>query len=465
MPRSATGPLARRVVYGVAAAIVYLVAGSALVWWLGFTLPWAVAAVLAVGAVVAVLTTLSVAPVALRVAGAAPVRNHVGERTRPHRARRDRRARRVPDRGAVRRCGPCAMTAAPIATCPRGQCARLVRRSLTVATLVLAACDAPMPDSEEPERVSGREIALDGLGRIGGLTWHSDSTIAVLDRQGEPFVTIVDVGRGEVVARGVRSGGGPGEVRAPDGMWRTDDGALALLEPNRRGLTLVADVGEPDRSRFVELPRPTRLPPTGVVRSTLGTLLTGEFGDTTILFVPTANPDAMRAAFEGPHRRTELEPALVFDANRHAFTLDELTGRAALAFAFAPSALVVDSLGHVLHSITVGATGFPRRASDDRNPNYVIDRSDVASMSVALRGNLLAVAYCGCLGADMADSLRTVLLFDLDAPGQPVRFVLRHRIVAVALSLDGRRLAVGFNDPEPHLELFEVRPPTGAAPR
>ena len=60
MPRSATGPLARRVAYGVAAAIVYMVAGSALVWWLGFTLPWAVAAVLVVGAVVAVLTTLSV---------------------------------------------------------------------------------------------------------------------------------------------------------------------------------------------------------------------------------------------------------------------------------------------------------------------------------------------------------------------------------------------------------------------
>jgi hypothetical protein len=42
---------------------------------------------------------------------------------------------------------------------------------------------------------------------------------------------------------------------------------------------------------------------------------------------------------------------------------------------------------------------------------------------------------------------------------------MRNTIRAIALSLDGRRLAVGFDDPEPHLELFEVPPFVHSAAR
>ena len=334
----------------------------------------------------------------------------------------------------------------------------LMHRWPLAALLHVLAC-APVQDAQSRSEPSGQSVALPTIGRVSAITWMSDSTVAVLDARGETFVTIVDVVRDSVIAQGVRAGDGPGELRHPTAMWRTREGELVLFEPNRRRMMLLSDVSKPLQSRFVNLPLPmTRgaLPPEGALISDAGTLITGLFGDTTALFVPKKPGSLPRIVLEGPNRRADVDPALVFDANWHSFTVDEQTGRVALAFVFAPLALVMDSTGHVLYEVSVGALGTPRRGERTIGPGYNVEESDIASRAVSLRGHTLAISYGGCLGTLLADSTRQVLLYDLRDSMRTARVGTAESVRALALSPNGQRLAIGFNDPEPHLSVIEV---------
>ncbi len=335
-------------------------------------------------------------------------------------------------------------------------------KGLSAVLLFLLAC-APAQDapsmSELSSQPSGRPVALPTIGGIGAITWMSDTTVAVLDARGEPFVTIVDVMRDSVISQGVRSGDGPGELRHPTAMWSTREGELVLFEPNRRRVMLLSDVSQPSQSRFVNLPVPMTpgvLPPEGALISGAGTLITGSFGDTTALFVPAGSDALPHIVLEGPNLRANVDPAPLFDANWHSFTVDEQTGRAALAFLFAPLVLVMDSTGQVLHEVAVGTLGAPRRGERTIGPGYDVDASDIASRAVSLRGHTLALAYCGCLGTFVADSTRHVLLYDLRDSMRSARVSMSESVKALALSPNGQRLVMGFNDPEPHLEVIDV---------
>lgn len=193
-----------------------------------------------------------------------------------------------------------------------------------------------------------------------------------------------------------------------------------------------------------------------MLRSEAGTVLTGLFGDTTALFVPTRSPAAMRVSFVGPYRRAELEPAPLFDANWHAVGVDEQGGQLALAFRFAPLVLVLDSLGVVAHQRRVGTIGTPRRDPNRPGPGFTTEASDVASLAVSVRGHTVAVLYCGCAGAAVADSARLVLLLDLRDAARSTRLRVGERVRALALSPTGRALAVAFDDPAPRLEILDL---------
>ncbi len=329
---------------------------------------------------------------------------------------------------------------------------------LLLALIQLSAC-TPDRDASSVVEPMAQPIALPALAGISALTWTSDSTIAVLDSRGEPFVTLVDIVRDSVIAQGVRAGDGPGEVRHPTAMWRTRAGELVLFEPNQRRVMLVKDVRQPTQSQFVSLPvarAPGVLPPEGALLSGAGTLVTGQFGDTTVLFVPADPRQPQRVMLEGPNRRADVDPAYVFDANWHQFSVDEQTSRIALSFLFAPVALVMDSTGELLHEVSIGTVGVPRRSDGSIGPGFDVDQSDIASRGVSLRGHTLAIAYCGCLGEFVGDSTRQVVLYDLRDPARTARLNMPQSVSALALSADGQQLAVGFNNPEPQLRVFAV---------
>ncbi len=331
-------------------------------------------------------------------------------------------------------------------------------KPLLLALIQLSAC-TPAQDASSVVEPAARSIVLPAIARISALTWISDSTIAVLDGGGEPFVTLVDIVRDSVIAQGVRAGDGPGEVRHPTAMWRTRSGELVLFEPNRRRVMLVKDVLQPTQSQSIDLPvarAPGVLPPEGALLSDAGTLVTGLFGDTTVLFVPADARDAPRVMLEGPNRRADVDQAFVFDANWHQFSVDEQTSRIALSFLFAPVALVMDSTGKLLHEVRVGTVGVPRRNDRTIGPGFDVDQSDIASRGVSLRGHTLAIAYCGCLGEFAGDSTRQVVLYDLRDPTRTARINMPHSVSALALSADGQQLAVGFSNPESQLRVFAV---------
>ncbi len=137
----------------------------------------------------------------------------------------------------------------------------------------------------------------------------------MLDCRGEPFVTLVDIVRDSVIAQGVRAGDGPGEVRHPTAMWRTRAGELVLFEPNRRRVMLAKDVLQPTQSQLINLPVARAagvLPPEGALLSGAGTLVTGQFGDTTVLVVPADPREPQRVMLEGPNRRADVDPAKAY---------------------------------------------------------------------------------------------------------------------------------------------------------
>ncbi len=338
---------------------------------------------------------------------------------------------------------------------PRRRRAGLAIGLITLVSL-FGACNRELEQTDEVMPTQSDVVLLPGVGGIAGVAWLSDTLVAVLDRRGAPFITIVNVRTGSIVRQGVRSGGGPGELRSPTALWRSTDGALAVFEPNQRRVVQFEDPVRSDQASVVDLtttgPRMT-LPPEGVLQSSAGIIVSGPFGDTTAIFVP-ASPDATpRAVLTGPHYRATTEPVPLFNANWHATSVDAERGLFAMAFRFAPLLVIVDSLGAVVHERRVGTTGAPRRDPESRAPAFSSEASDVASLAVSIRGGTVALLYCGCDGATVTDSARNVQLFAWEDSTMPRSFRFSGRVRALALSPDATRLVVGLEDPEPHLEV------------
>lgn len=350
---------------------------------------------------------------------------------------------------------------------PRRRRAHLAIGLLPLVAL-FGACDREREQADEVISARSDVVLLPGVGGIGGVAWLSDTLVALLDRRGAPFITIVDVRTGSLVRQGIRSGGGPGELRSPTALWRSTAGALAVFEPNLRRVVQFEDPVRSDRANVIDLTTTglrMTLPPEGVLQSTAGTILSGPFGDTTAIFVPAASDATPRAVLTGPHYRATTEPVPLFNANWHATSVDAERGLIAMAFRLAPLLVIVDSLGTVVPERRVGTTGAPRRDPKSRAPAFSSEASDVASLAVSIRGGTVALLYCGCDGATVADSARTVLLFAWEDSTPPRSFRFSGRVRALALSPDASRLAVGLEDPEPHLEVvlldraFKESPP------
>jgi hypothetical protein len=299
-------------------------------------------------------------------------------------------------------------------------------------------------------------ISLPDVGGIADVAWLSDTLVAVLDRRGAPFITIVNAQTRGVVRQGVRAGGGPGELRSPTALWRNRAGALVVFEPNLRRVVEFEDPARSDQAQVTSLPTPRlrmSLPPEGVLQSSAGTVISGLFGDTTAIFVPAMPGAAPRAIFTGPHHRETTESVPLFNANWHATSVDAERGLIAMAFRFAPLLVIIDSLGSVVQERRVGTIGAPRREAGSPAPAFSSEASDVASLAVSIRGGTIALLYCGCPGGNVADSARDVQLLTWEDSAAIRSFRFSGRVRALSLSPDASRLAVGIEDPEPHLEV------------
>lgn len=331
-----------------------------------------------------------------------------------------------------------------------------------------ASCNRDQEQSFDAMPERSEVFPLPGVGSIAGVAWLSDTVLTVLDRRGEPFLTLLDLRTGSIMWQGVRSGGGPGELRAPTAIWRIGDQGLAVFEPNLRRMVQFEAPVQSDVPRVVNLPSSRlrmRLPPEGILQSTAGFVVSGEFGDTTAVFLAAAPDAPPRAVFTGPHLRATTEPVRLFNANWHETSVDAERGLMAMAFRFSPLLVIVDSLGTVVHERRVGEVGAPRRDPRSPSPAFSSEASDVASLAVSISGSTVALLYCGCQGATVADSARNVQLFAWESSNTPRWFRFSSRVRALAVSPDGKRLVVGMDDPEPHLEVVLLdRVSTGGRP-